>query len=165
MVTFLGLPFITLLVILQSSIISRLNISYGKADIVLVFLIAWTLLEKKNNGIWWSIFAGIGMSLISALPAFSYFLVYVATTVACKFLKDRLWNVPMLTMVIMGFLGSVLASFISYIAISFTQVQLPLIESIQKIMLPSAALNILVGIPIFILAKDLVEIVEPGAIE
>lgn len=162
MITFLGLPFITLLVIIQSSIISRLNISYGKADIVLIFLIAWTLLEKKNNGIWWAAFAGICMNFVSALPPFTYFAVYLFTTIVCKLLKDRLWNVPILSMVIMAFLGSSLESAISFIAVTFTQVQLPLLESIQKLILPSAALNMIVGIPLFIIARDLVEITEPG---
>lgn len=162
MLTLLGIPLIAFLVILQSSIISRLNISYGQADIVLVFLIAWTLLETKNNGIWWAAFAAIGMSLISALPAFAYLIIFLVTTGGCKYLKDRLWNVPLLTMVILTFLGSFVEYGVSFAAISVTQIRLPLIESIEKIILPSMALNILIGIPIYILVKDLLEVFEPG---
>jgi rod shape-determining protein MreD len=162
MITILGLPVVALLVILQTSIISRLNISYGQADLVLVFLLAWSLQEKNQVGIWWALLAGLLMSFLSAVPMYGYLFGYVIVTLLALLARKRLWNVPIITMVVLTFVGTVLVLSISFVLISFTQVSLPVMDSITKIILPSSAMNMVLSIPVFIIVRDLASTVYPS---
>lgn len=161
MVTIFGLPIIILLVILQTGIISRLNISYGQADLVMLCIIAWSLQEKENVGIWWAIAAGLMLSIISAVPMYGYLIGYILICSLCMIAKRQLWRIPLMTMVVISFLGTFLVLMITFVIISMTQAQLPFMESIIKIILPSSAINMVVSIPVFIIVRDLVNMVYP----
>jgi hypothetical protein len=161
MLTFLGIPFLALLVILQSSIVSRLNIAYGQADLVMLFVIAWALQERNQQGLWWALCAAIMMSIASAIPLYIYLAGYLSITVIAILARKRLWNIPLMTMVVLSFMGTVLVLMLSFFYIRFTQVDLPFVDSLVQIVIPSAALNMLFGIPIFFLVKDLVPSLYP----
>ncbi len=155
MITIIGVPLIAVLVIIQTSIISRLNISYGSADLVMVFLIAWILCENRRSGIWWAVAAGFFMSYISAVPFYSYLIGYVLIGLICMEVKKRMWNIPLIIMIVITFLGTVIYLMISFATISFFYSSLPLIESIEKIVLPSAAINMVISIPVFVIIRDI----------
>lgn len=161
MITILGIPFIALLVIVQSSIISRLNIAYGQADLVMIFIIAWALQDRNKQGIWWAVGAAVLMSVSSAIPMMIYLAGYVGITFIAILARKRLWNIPLMTMVVLSFVGTVLLLMLSFVYLRLTQVDLPLMESLLQIIIPSAALNMLLGIPVFILVKDLVPALYP----
>ena len=161
MVTLLGIPVLTLLVILQTSVISRLNISYGQADLVMIFILAWTLQEKSKTGLWWAIAAGMLLSIVSAVPLYGYLIGYCLITLIAIFARKRLWKIPMMIMVVLSFIGTFIVLVISFGLISVTQVSLPFMDSFVKIMLPSAAMNMVLGIPVFIVVKDLADMVYP----
>lgn len=161
MVTILGIPFIAILVILQSSVVSRLNVSYGQADLVLVFLIAWALQDNTKQSIWWAIAAAILISFSSALPMYIYLLAYIGITIIALAARKKLWKVPLVTQMVICFIGTLLLQMISYGYVYFTQTSLPFYESLIQIILPSAAMNMVLGIPVFIIVKDLASIVYP----
>jgi rod shape-determining protein MreD len=161
MITILGFPVIALLVIIQSSIISRLNISFGQADLVILAIIAWALNEKKNAIYWWALFAGILQCIISAVPFYLYVFGYLTITVGAVFIRKKLWNVPVITMILMSFIGTIVILGLSFMVISLTVTPLPLRESIINIIIPSAAMNMVLGIPVFIVMKDLASMVYP----
>lgn len=161
MITLLGIPFIALLVIVQSSIISRLNIAYGQADLVMLFIIAWALQDRNQQGVWWAVCAAVLMSVASAIPMPIYLIGYISITLIAILARKRLWNIPLMTMVVLSFVGTVLLLMLSFVYLRLTQVDLPLMESLLRIIIPSATLNMLLGIPIFILVKDLVPSIYP----
>jgi rod shape-determining protein MreD len=164
-ITLLGLPVIAFLVILQTSIISRLNISFGQADLVMLFILAWCLQDKRRVGVWWAIAGGIMMSFVSAVPWYGYVIGYFMIAIISKILQKRLWNIPVLTMVILSFVGTVIVLVISFVFVSVTQVQLPIRDSLEKVILPSSAINMVLSIPIFIVVRDLVNTVYPTDLE
>lgn len=67
----------------------------------------------------------------------------------------------MMIMVVLSFIGTFIVLVISFGLISVTQVSLPFMDSFVKIMLPSAAMNMVLGIPVFIVVKDLADMVYP----
>jgi rod shape-determining protein MreD len=164
-ITLLGLPVIAFLVILQTSIISRLNISLGQADLVMLFILAWCLQDKRSVGVWWAIAGGIMMSFVSAVPWYGYLIGYFTIAIISKVLQKRLWNIPILTMVILSFVGTGIVLVISFVFVSVTQVQLPIRDSLVKVILPSSAINMVLSIPIFIVVRDLVNTVYPTDLE
>jgi rod shape-determining protein MreD len=164
-ITLLGLPIIAFLVIVQTSIISRLNISFGQADLVMLFILAWCLQDKNRVGVWWAVAGGIMMSFVSAVPWYAYLIGYVMISIISKILQKRLWNIPILTMVVLSFVGTMIVLVISFVFVSVTQIQLPIHDSLVKVILPSSALNMILSIPIFIIVRDLVNMVYPADVE
>jgi rod shape-determining protein MreD len=164
-ITLLGLPIIAFLVIVQTSIISRLNISFGQADLVMLFILAWCLQDKNRVGVWWAVAGGIMMSFVSAVPWYAYLIGYVMIAIISKVLQKRLWNIPILTMVVLSFIGTMIVLVISFVFVSVTQIQLPIHDSLVKVILPSSALNMILSIPIFIIVRDLVNMVYPADVE
>ena len=94
------------------------------------------------------------MGIVSVIrfmhPVVPYFIVGVVV----EYLKRRVWKVPLLLMVLLSFLGTLIVQVFAYLTIFLTQVQLPLIISFLQVTLPSTALNIVVGIPIYLLVHD-----------
>jgi hypothetical protein len=71
-----------------------------------------------------------------------------------NYLRKRIWKIPLLLMILVSFIGTVICNLVAFVIISFTRVPLPITESINSVILPSIALNIVFGIPIFLLVMD-----------
>lgn len=165
MITILGIPILAILAIIQSAIISRLNVAYGTADIILLVLLAWALQSPDRKVLWWAFIAGIFMSIITAAPFYAVILGYLLAVWLAIFLKNRLWNIPLLSMVLMAFIGTILTLLITYFGITITETRLPFMQSLVQIILPSCALNMFLGIPVFLIIKDLVDWIYPRDFE
>jgi hypothetical protein len=150
----IGIPILVLLVILQSTVISRLNLSYGSADIVMLVLIALGLQNGTKRTILWFAIGGLLVSIISAVPLMYPLMPYLIIGLILEYIRKRVWKIPLLMMIIISFVGTLIYTSISYLIINFSQVPLPLTISIVSVFLPSAALNVALGIPIYLLVSD-----------
>jgi hypothetical protein len=150
----IGIPTIIFLVILQSTIVSRLNLSFGSADIVMLVLIALGLQQNTKHTLLWFIIGGALMAIISAVPLMYPLIPYIIISLIIDYLKKRIWRIPLLMMILVSFIGTILCNLVAYATISFTRVPLPISDSINNVILPSIALNIILGIPIFLLVRD-----------
>lgn len=150
----IGIPILILLVIIQSTIVSRLNLSYGSADIVMLVLIALGLQTGTKRTILWFAFGGLLLSIISAVPLMYPLIPYLMIGLILEYIRRRVWKIPLLMMIIISFVGTLIYTSISYLIINFSQVPLPLNTSIVSVFLPSAALNVALGIPIYLIVSD-----------
>jgi hypothetical protein len=150
----IGIPTIIFLVILQSTIVSRINLSFGSTDIVMLVLIALGLQPNTKRTILWFTIGGALMAIFSAIPLMYPLIPYIIISLIIDYLRKRIWKIPLLLMLLISFLGTVICYLIAFVIISITRVPLPLIESIYRVILPSVALNIIIGIPIFLLVRD-----------
>lgn len=150
----IGIPTIIFLVILQSTIVSRLNLSFGSADIVMLVLIALGLQQNTKRTLLWFIVGGLLLTIISAIPLMYPLIPYIIISLIISYLRKRIWRIPLIMMMLVSFLGTVICNIVAYVSISFTRVPLPIAVSINNVLLPSIALNVILGIPIFLLVKD-----------
>ena len=65
-----GIPIIILSVVLQSSIVSRVPLLSGTADLPLVILAAWALQDGVETSWHWALAAGLLVGFVSAIPFF-----------------------------------------------------------------------------------------------
>jgi len=150
----IGIPTIIFLVILQSTIVSRLNLSFGSTDIVMLVLIALGLQQNTKRTILWFAIGGSMMAIFSAIPLMYPLIPYIIISLIIDYLKKRIWKIPLLLMILVSFVGTVICNSMAFVIISITRVPLPITESINSVILPSVALNIVLGIPIFLLVRD-----------
>ncbi len=165
MIALLGIPLVILLVIIQTSVISRLDISYGMIDLVLVTLIAIGIHPRSKHIVYWFLLAGFLLAIISPVRLMYPLFPYAVTGILVEYLRKRIWRIPLLLMAILTFLGSIMQQLAAYITIYFTQAQLPFMDSLLQVSLPSITLNILVSIPAYLVIKDWGDTLSPQEVE
>lgn len=157
----IAIPVIILSVQLQSSIVSRVPLLSGTADLPLVILAAWALQEGVETSWHWALAAGLLVGLVSALPFFVPVASYLFVVFLAQALQRRVWQTPLLAMFVVCFIGSVFLHLFSIATIRLLGVALPIAESLGLFVLPGTLLNLLLAIPVFAIMRDLARWVNP----
>lgn len=159
----IAVPVILLAVILQSSIVSRVTLLTGTADLPLVMLAAWAMQDDVETAWHWAIAAGVLVGFVSGLswvvPLASYILVIVLAQV----LQRRVWQAPLLAMFSVTFLGTIGLSVFSLVVLRFSGISLSIADAFGLITLPGILLNMLLAIPVFAVMRDLARWVYPAS--
>jgi cytochrome b subunit of formate dehydrogenase len=151
----IAVPVILLAVILQSSIVSRITLLTGTADLPLVMLAAWAMQDDVETAWHWAIATGVLVGFVSGLswvvPLASYILVIVLAQV----LQRRVWQAPLLAMFSVTFLGTIGLSVFSLVVLRFSGISLAIADVFGLVTLPGILLNMLLAIPVFAVMRDL----------
>lgn len=158
----IAIPVILLTVILQSSIVSRVTLLSGIADLPLVVLAAWAMQDEVETAWHWAVAMGVLVGFVSGLswlvPLSSYLLVIALAQV----LQRRVWQAPLLAMFSITFLGTVGLSFFSLVVLRFSGISLSMADVFGLLTLPGILLNMLLAIPVFAVMRDLAHWVYPA---
>jgi len=158
-----AIPLLALAVIIQSAIVGQLSLLAGSADLLLVVLAAWSLQEGVTTAFQWAFLASIMVGLVSRLPWFVYFVGYGGAVLLAMLLQRRVWQVPMLAMFSVTFLGTLLVHLLSFLYLSLSGDSISFVDALGLVTLPSVLLNMLIAIPLFGIMRDLARWVFPGA--
>jgi rod shape-determining protein MreD len=151
--------------ILQTSIFSQTMLISGSADLVMLFLIAWSLQEQVKNSWLWAVVAGFIISIVSAMPFFAPLLGYLGVLGISKLLQRRLWRIPILVMFIITFMGTFYQQALYVVTLQVSGVPIPWDQSLDAVILPSVLLNLIFAIPIYAIANELVGRIYPLEVE
>jgi hypothetical protein len=154
-------PLLGLAVIAQSAIVGQFSLLAGYADLLLVILAAWALQEGVTTAFQWAFLASVMVSFISHLPWIIYFIGYLSVVILALLLQRRVWQVPLLAMISVTFLGTVFMHNLSYLYLNFNGTLLSFPDSMGLVTLPSVLLNMLIAIPLFSMMRDLARWVFP----
>lgn len=165
MVTLLAIPLFILLGIFQSSVVSRLPLLHGTADLILLVVIAWALQERVRSAWQWALIAGLVVGFLTALNLIIPLAGYLLVTGLALLLRQRIWQAPILAMLTVTFVGTLFINIITVIYLNVFGTSLPLLETLNLIILPSIILNLILSIPVYALIKDLAEWVYPEEID
>jgi len=150
-----ALPLLSLLVILQSAVVSRIPLLEGQADLILLAVLGWSL-QERVRGVWfWVLIGGLAAGLASAMPFGVLMASYLAAVGLASVLKRRVWKVPFLAMIASVFLGTLILDLFSFVAVSLLGTTLPLFDVFNLIVLPSLLLNLLLAVPMYIVIRDI----------
>lgn len=151
--------------ILQTTIFSQARLVSGTADMILLFLAAWSLQEHVKNGWIWTVISGILISLVSAMPYFAPLIGYVGVVAISKGLQRRVWRTPLLAMLIVVLLGTFFQQSLYVLVLQISGAPISWLESLDRVILPSALLNLIFSLPIYAIAKDLAGRIAPQEVE
>jgi len=155
-------PVILLTVILQSAVISRVYLLSGIADLPLVMLAAWALQEEVDSAWHWAVATGLLVGFVSGISWIVPFSGYLAVVMLARIFQRRVWQAPLLAMFSITFLGTILVSLFSIVALRFSGVQLPIGDVLGLLTLPGVLLNMLIAIPVYAVMRDLARWVYPS---
>jgi len=165
MATLIAIPIMTGLMILQSSIISRVPLLQGTPDLLLLAVLAWTLQKRVQTAWQWCIIAAVIFTLVSALPLGAALLGYILSTGVALILRRQVWQIPILALFVAVLLGTFVSQGVSLVALRLVGDPIPILQSFNLVILPSALLNLLFAIPAFALLGDLASWLYPEELE
>lgn len=160
-----SLPVLAGLLILQSAIVSRMQLLNGSADLVLLAILAWALQKRVQTAWHWSIIGGLMVAMASALPFVVPLVTYPLAAAVALLLRQRVWQVPLLAMFVATFTGTLITHAFSLTALRLVGEPLPLGEALNLVTLPSLLINLLLAIPIYALIGDLAANLYPEELE
>lgn len=152
----LGLAVLIASLILQTTILSNLQILNGTPDLLMLVMIAWGLNESVKVHWEWAIMAGLIVSFVSAMPLFTPLIGYIIVMSMVRLLQTRVWQVPVLAMLLASFAGTIIYQFYTVVVLQYISgTMLDWSISFYRVVLPSALWNVLLAIPVYTLVKDL----------
>ena len=163
--TLLALPIFAFLVILQSTIISNVPLLHGYADIVLLVIIAWALQERVQSAWQWGVLGGFMVGFVSAMNFAIPMVIYTSITALALIIRRRIWQIPILAMFVVTLMGTLFSHSLSALVISIGGTDLPWLDTLQLITLPSLFLNILLAAPVYALVRDFANWLHPEEIQ
>ncbi len=158
----IAIPLLALIVILQSAIVPTFSLLSGYADLLLVLLAAWALQEGVHTAYQWALLGGLMISLVSHLPWFIYLSGYLGIVLLARILQSRVWQVPLLAMFMVTFLGTVFMHLLSFLYLRLFGNPVSISDAMGLVTLPSVLLNLLVAIPMYGMMRDLSRWINPA---
>ena len=132
---------------------------------ILLFLAAWSLQEQIKNSWLWTVVAGVIISILSSMPFFAPLIAYLGVVAISKGLQKRVWQNPLLAMLIVVLLGTFFQHGLYVIVLQISGAPISWGQSLDNVILPSALLNLIFALPIFAIANDLSRRVSPLEVE
>jgi rod shape-determining protein MreD len=164
MSVFIAIPVFLILLLIQTTLASRILLLHGTVDLFLLVILAWALQKNVKTGWHWAMIGSVLFSITSALPFGTMIIGYGLSTGMAMFLKKRIWQIPLIAMLVVTFIGTLLTHGFSYIALRLVGNPLPINLAFSQIMIPSLVLNLLFAVPIYALISDLAQSIHPETI-
>ena len=159
-----AIPVLGLAIMLQTSIIERINLLNGAADLVLLITVAWCLQERAQGAWVWGALAGILVGFMSVTPWYVPLAGYLVIVALARILAHRVWQAPLLAMFTVTLIGTMILLMFTFTDRTLLEVTLPINLSFVQIILPSILLNLLLAIPVHSVIRDLVNRLYPQEI-
>jgi rod shape-determining protein MreD len=148
-------PILILASIIQVVIASRLQLLHGSVDLILLILVSWALQERAQFSLVWAFIAGILISIFSAVSPFVLISGYIIITIITRIFQRRIWQMPILALLSMCFLGTFIIHFLTIVSLQISGTNIDFLEGLRLVTLPSALLNLMLALPIYTLISDL----------
>ncbi len=159
-----AIPVLGLTFMIQLSIVSRMVLLSGNADLILLVLAAWALQERARGAWIWGATASVLAGLMSGIPWYIYLVGYLSVVGVARLLIHRIWQAPLLAMFTVTLIGTLELLMITFIRQTLFESSLPFSEVFLQIVLPSVLLNLLLAIPVHALVKDLANRLYPAEV-
>ena len=150
-----SLPIMLILSVIQSVVVSRVNIMNGSADIILLAIVSLGVTEENRNIFIWALVGGIFISFISAMPAAAVITAYLVVAGITWIVHKSIWQSPILAILLSSFIGTVAKFIIDIIALQFIGINIDFSATIKMTLAPNLILNLFILFPIYSLMNDL----------
>jgi hypothetical protein len=159
---FLAFPVLTIMIMLQMAIFSRLMLLHGTADLIMLSVAAWTLQERVQSGWFWALLATVFIAYVSVVPPVIPLIGYFGVMGVARLLQIRIWQTSILAMFIVTIVGTVIQHLISIIVLNVADWPIPFFESLAQVTLPSILFNLFLALPVYVLLNALARVVYPA---
>ena len=156
-----AIPVLGLTLMFQTSIVSRMMLLSGNADLILLVLAAWALQERARGAWVWGIGASLLVGIVSGVPWYIYLVGYLIVVGMARLLIHRIWQAPLLAMFAVTLIGTLELLMLTFVQRTLFETPLSFGDVFLQIVLPSILLNLLLAIPVHGLIRDLANRLYP----
>ena len=141
---------------LQVGFFGQIRLMNGTTDLIMLSIIAWSINERSKYSWILVIAGGLIMSYVSAMPMNGYLWMYLLIWFIIRFIKMRVWQMPLMLMLFVTILSTLIIS-VGTLALLFLQnASVNYIDAFRQIIIPSLVMNLLVSIPIYAFLNDVI---------
>ena len=151
----IAIPLLSFILIIQMSIVSRISLLGGYADLMLVVLAAWSLQERSENAWLWAILGGLLVGWASALPWFVPIISYMLMVALARLLVRRIWQAPLVATFVVVFFSAIISHSLSVFVLRITGTPLSIGNTLSATTLPSVFFNLFLALPAYPIFRDL----------
>jgi hypothetical protein len=163
--TLIGLILLPLALMFQSAVLANVTLLHGAVDLILLIVVSWLSRDEVENPWAWIIIAGTGMGLISQIPVWLTLPAYALIGLIGVSLRRRIWQVPLFSLFLLTFTGTLLLHLITIILLFVEGVSLNLGEAFNQVTLPTLVLNMLVVVPVYSVVSEISALLYPDALD
>ena len=157
----IALPLLALAFMLQTTLVSRITLLSGAADLVLLIVVTWALQEQVQSSWHWAGLAGLMAAFVSGLPPFVLVAGYFVAVALARFLLRQTWQTPILALFAVTFFSTLFLHLITYLTLVLRGTAISFGDVMTLITLPSLFLNFLLALPVHSFIRDLAQWVYP----
>jgi hypothetical protein len=153
------------LVILQLAVVTAIPLLHGTADLLLLWVAGWALLSRGRSAWVYALAASVSMAYVSAINPIVPFASYFSVVLMARFFQNRIWQSPIMALIIVSFVGSLIQSLLSFAAITVSGVSIDLQVSLVQVIIPTLFLNLLLALPVYAVGRALHRLLYPFEVE
>ena len=152
----IGLPIIAVAAFVQVGFFGQIRLMNGTSDLILLCIIAWTINDQTKYSWILMIAGGLLMSYISAMPMNGYIWMYLAIWLLIRFIKRRVWQMPLILMLFVTIVGTLIIA-VGTLGLLFLQnASVNYLDALQTIVIPSLVMNLMLAIPMYAVLNDVI---------
>ena len=141
---------------LQVGFFGQIRLMNGTSDLIMLCIVAWSINERSKYSWILVIAGGLMMSYVSAMPMNGYLWMYLTIWFIIRFIKMRVWQMPLMLMLFVTILSTLLIS-VGTLALLFLQnASVNYADAFRQIIIPSLVMNLLLSIPIYAFLNDVI---------
>lgn len=159
--TLTGLVLLLGAALLQTTLVSRITLLQGSADLVLLMMVTWMLQPGVEPDWKWGIPAGLMVGYATALPDWVMWIGYVAAAGICQLLRLRIWQGRLLSLVSSVLFGTLAIHVVTLLYLFLSAHPIDALEALNLITIPSMLLNLILVLPVNAIITELNKLVSP----
>lgn len=161
----LGLLLLPLMAAAQSTLIPQSGwLAIANPDIVLIVVLAWNLASPHTASILWAPIGGLVLDALSGGPMGTNVMALIISTMLANFTSSRVWESHILLRITVSVLASMLYYAVHGLVLVLSGWSTDLMNEIVRSILPITALNTVLLLILFPVAKWLSNRVTPRTI-
>ncbi|OQY20181.1 MAG: rod shape-determining protein MreD [Anaerolineaceae bacterium 4572_32.1] len=140
---YLLLPLLLSVALLQATALPELKILGVKPELMLLLVLAWSLLRSSEEGLLWAFVGGMMLDLFSGGPFGTSTLGLLVVSFFAGLVEASTIRASLLLPMIAALLGTLLYQGLFLLIIQVTRGNVPWVDSLLQVTLPSLAVNAL----------------------
>lgn len=161
----IGVPLLALLSVIQSTVLSHLQLFEGRPDLVLLAVVGWSLTGRTEEAMVWGMIGGLFLDLLSGLPFGSSAIALILVAFLVSLSEGRFWEAHLLMPLSATLVASLTFHILGMGAVLLTGRALDPSLALTRVILPSTFLNLVLALPTAQLAGGLRDRLFPPEVE
>jgi rod shape-determining protein MreD len=150
---YVAVPLLIAIAILQSTIVPQLAVWGVFADLPLLVVVSWSLLRGSREGIVWGFIAGVAVDLFSGAPFGAATLPMIAVGFLSGLGQAAVFRAHIALPLVAMFLATVVYDLLFLLVVRISGYPVAWLESLLRLVLPSAVLNTVLMPVLFIIMR------------